>query len=265
MNKYKFNKYARVFVTAILLISAACLIAIITLCVSGAKIDLWDKSPPENDEAPLEQSSRLGRTPDYGQNYIDRMIFVCDTSISGLEHSGALDATQGRLQIWSGADGSLPLDYSIDKSHIVYPETGESLTVAEAAEIKRPEYIVITVGIENGVAYCGEEKFKSYYSKLIDSLIESSPASKIILQSVFPVSEEYEEKHPSLTNDKITRANLWIEELASEKDLKYLDTSSALKSDSGALDKAYDSGDGLHLNQSGYLAMLEYIRTHGYR
>lgn len=264
MNKYKFNKYARVFVTAILLISAACLIAIITLCVSGAKTDLWDKSP-ENDEAPIEQSFRLERTPDYGQNYIDRIIFVCDTSISGLEHSGALDATQARSQVWSGIDGSLPLDYSIDKAHIVYPETSGNLTVSEAAEIKRPEYIVITVGIENGVAYCGEEKFKSYYSKLIDSLTESSPASKIILQSVFPVSEGYEEKTPSVTNEKIDRANLWIAELAKEKELRYLDTASALKNEDGSLDTKYDSGDGLHLNQSGYLTVIDYIRTHGYK
>ena len=264
MKKQTFNKFAKLLSTAVLLIAAVCLIAIITLCVNGAKPNVFVKSPSMSDDSAYIGLSRLGRTPDYGQNYIDKIVFIGDTTISPLAQIGAIDAALGDLQIWSGTDGSLPLDYSIDKAEVLHLQSN-SFTAGEAAANKKPEYIVITVGIENGVAYCGEDKFKSYYSKLIEALEEASPASKIILQSVFPVSEEYEEKHPSLTNDKITRANLWIEELASEKDLKYLDTSSALKSDSGALDKAYDSGDGLHLNQSGYLSMLEYIRTHGYR
>ncbi len=266
MKKQKFNKYSGFLSTAILLIAAACLIAIITLCVSGARPDIWNNGPPASENTAQDgRSSRLERTPDYGQNYIDSIIFVGDTTISALAESGALDADTGRLQVWSGAYKSLPLDYSIDKSEIIYPETNDGLTVAEAAALKMPEYIIITVGAENGVAYCGEEKFKSYYSKLIDALSEASPRSKIMLQSLFPVSDAYEEKTPAVTNEKIDRANLWIEELAKEKELRYLDTSSALKNSNGTLDAKYDSGDGLHLNQNGYLRVIEYIRTHGYK
>ena len=176
-----------------------------------------------------------------------------------------LDSQTGYRQIWSGMGKTLPLDYSIDKASIIYLETNESILISDAAAIEKPEYIIITLGIENGVAYCGEQKFKEYYLKLLDALQKSSPASKIILQSIFPVSDGYEEKNSFITNEKIERANLWIEEMAEEKGLRYLDTASVLKNKGGSLNENFNSGDGLHLNKSGYLTVLDYIRAHGYK
>ena len=46
---------------------------------------------------------------------------------------------------------------------------------------------------------------------------------------------------------------------------RYLDTSSVLKNEDGSLKPGFDSGNGLHLNSSGYFAVIDYIRTHGYK
>ena len=52
--------------------------------------------------------------------------------------------------------------------------------------------------------------------------------------------------------------------LAEEYGLKYLHTNPALKGDDGYLVMSYQNGDGLHMQQSGFKVILNYIRTHGY-
>jgi hypothetical protein len=266
MRKTEFKKHSGILSMAIFVIVAACLVSMIVLLINGAKPDIWDKNPQKNEgQIKKESSCRLERTPDYGQNYIDRIVFIADTSIYHIAESSVLNPVVAEEQVWMGVDNSLPLDYSIDIADIVYLKAKEGMSIAEASAIKKPEYIIITVGIENGVAYCGKERFVTYYSKLIDSITEASPKTKIILQSILPVSEAYEKENPSVTNYKIDRANGWIEALASEKELRYLDTASILKNENGYLDTNYDRGDGLRLNNEGYVAVVNYIRTHGYK
>ena len=53
--------------------------------------------------------------------------------------------------------------------------------------------------------------------------------------------------------------------LAEEKGVRYLHTAEVLKNKSGALDERYASADGVTLNEAGYAAMLQYLRTHGYK
>jgi tetrapyrrole methylase family protein/MazG family protein len=64
---------------------------------------------------------------------------------------------------------------------------------------------------------------------------------------------------------KFMRRYTAVEKLAEEKGVRYLHTAESLKDKSGALNPSFDSGDGVTLNESGYTAMLHYIRTHGYK
>ena len=61
-----------------------------------------------------------------------------------------------------------------------------------------------------------------------------------------------------------TSDNGWIKELTEEYNLKYLNTNPSLKDSDGYLQISYQNGDGIHLNRSGFEAVLNYIRTHGY-
>ena len=133
-----------------------------------------------------------------------------------------------------------------------------------AAELK-PDYLLITVGLENGVRYCTEEQFKDYYTRLVVAIKEASPGTHIILNSIFPVSKKYERSTQGISRDKIDTANSWIVEIAEGQGVKYLNSAEALKNGNGYLDSKYDSGDGLHLSNDGYAAFFEYVRTHGYK
>ena len=208
-------------------------------------------------------SAVLGQTADMGQDYIDSIIFLGDSTTYHMINRAVLSGGKDTKQVWSGALGTLTLDGNIHKTTIVYPETDTEMTVAEAAAQEKPKYMVITLGV-NGVAYATETQFTAYYGKLIDAIKQASPDTKIILQSIFPVSAAYDQKGGKLCNANIDIANGWIMQLAADKGCKYLDTASVLKNDEGTMIALYDAGDGIHMTADGYKAILQYIRTHGY-
>jgi lysophospholipase L1-like esterase len=262
MFKSKFNKIESCLLTAIALIAASVVVSLITLCVNGSKPVLAKKNAQTDAEI---STVRLGKTPDYGQAYINNIVFLGDSTISGLSSTDLLTESIGYSQIWTGEDGDLALDYNIGNTSILFPETSSPISITSAAERKKPDYIIVTVGINNGVAYCSEEKFTEYYEKLITTLKEASPSTRIILQSILPISNQAEKSLSGITNEKIGKANKWIEKIAENNSLRYLDTASVLKNTSGQLSELFDSGDGIHLNTEGFAAMLDYIRTHGYK
>ena len=240
-----------------------CAVLLVLLLINGFKSNIFSKKTSSEDANALP--SRLLETPDYGQFYLDNLIFLGDMTITPMREALVLRDGADTKQIWTGEKNSLSLDYSSSVATIVFPESGEAIGISEALQRKRPDYIVITLGFENGVAYCTEEKFKEYYGNLIEVIKENSPDTKIILQSVFPVSAKKQKDGSGITNDKIDRANMWVEELALSREVKYLNTVSVLKDSKGNLNPEYDSGDGFTLNAQGYTAVLDYIRTHGYR
>ena len=240
-----------------------CAVMLIVLFTNGFREGIFNKKITAKEDTSL--SSRLQKTPDYGQFYIDNMIFIGDCTVAPIRSTAVLRDGVDTKQVWVGENNSLSLDYSITTATVIFPESGESIPLTEAITKKHPDYIIITLGFENGVAYCTEEKFKAYYGSIIDAIKQSAPDTKIILQSIFPVSDKKQKDNSGITNEKIDRANLWIEELACDNSVRYLHTASVLKNSSGSLSYKYDSGDGFTLNAEGYITMLDYIRTHGYK
>ena len=239
------------------LLALGCLISCIVLFINGAKPGLYRITLPNLSK---NSSTELQQTFDYGDGYLKSIVFIGDKTIA------KLDETQNSIendQVWTGVDGTLDLDYDLPTTSIIHCDNEISLT--EALKRYSPKYVIITVGLENGVGYCNEETFKEYYGRLIDTVKESSPSTRIILQSIFPVSKKVSNSTPAISNDRIDKANVWISELAAEYSVKFLDTASALKNPSGSLKDEYDSGNGITLNKKGQAAVIEYIRTHGYK
>lgn len=203
----------------------------------------------------------LGVTPDAGQEYIDKIVFLGDSTTYGLRAYSMLKDGRNTLQVWTPESGTLAL-YNTSFATIVYPETGEQITIKEAVSRKKPEYLVITLGV-NGVSTMKEDYFKSEYRKTVQMIMEASPDTKIICQSMFPVARSYN-MLGSINNEKIRNANKWIVEVAHELGVKYLDTYSVLCDAEGWLPEAYHNGDGIHLHTVSFNIELDNIRTHAY-
>ena len=263
MDKNKSLIFGRVAIAAIIILLVACSVALVTFGIRGVRPELKQEATKSSDT--LKSHAALKETPDYGANYINTIIFLGDSTISHMRGAGVLYEGDTTTQIWSDADGKLALDAKIDKTEIYLPASDRTLYITDAAAELKPDYLLITVGLENGVRYCTEAQFKDYYTRLVVAIKEASPSTHIILNSIFPVSKKYERNTQGISKDKIDAANSWIVEIAEAQGVKYLNSAEALKNGSGYLDSKYDSGDGLHLSADGYAAFFEYVRTHGYK
>lgn len=211
---------------------------------------------PQTDTPTVPASAMLTETEDMGQEYIDKMYFMGDSTTHGLASYGVIP----EARVWTPQNGTLSLfRWNVDQ--ISLTDEGTTMFMNDAVALKKPEYLLITLGV-NGVGVLDEEQFKSYYNEMVDSLIAASPDTKIILNSIYPVGRTYAEK--SITNEKINAANGWIQGIAEAKGLRYLDSASVLKDSEGFMAQGYDNGDGLHPTKESYDLVINYIRTHGY-
>lgn len=213
-------------------------------------------------DAPQTSSVVLGETEDAGQEYIDKLTFLGDSTTYGLKYYEVLSGGKNTTQVWTPASGTLTL-YNYATATIVFPEDGQEISIVDAVTRKQPEYLVITLGV-NGVAEMDEDWFKQDYTALVQSIQAASPNTKIICNSIYPVENDYEYIN-SINNTNIPQANEWIKAVAESTGCKYADSASVLKAEDGSLREDYGNGDGIHLNADGFNAVLEYLRTHAYQ
>lgn len=207
----------------------------------------------------LQPSVRLALTEDAGTEYISKIIFLGDSTTYGLKYYEVLPNGKDTTQVWTPESGTLAL-FNQSIATIVYPETGEQISIVSAVTLKKPEILLITLGI-NGIAEMQEDYFISEYTKLVNSILEASPDTIVILNTMYPVESDYK-NIDIISNEKIAQGNLWIEQVAEDTGVKFLNTYEAIADSDAALPEAYGNGDGIHLNTEGFNAILAYIRTH---
>lgn len=227
--------------------------------------------PGSESEAPDEgvaatdtpaSSVLLAETEDAGQEYIDKLTFLGDSTTYGLKYYEVLSGGKNTTQVWTPASGTLTL-FNYATATIVFPEDGQEISIVDAVTRKLPEYLVITLGV-NGVSMMDEDWFKTDYTALVQSIQAASPDTKIICNSIYPVENDYEQIE-SINNTNIPQANEWIKAVAEATGCKYADSASVLKAEDGSLSEDYGNGDGIHLNADGFNAVLNYLRTHAYQ
>lgn len=217
---------------------------------------------PDATGAPETAATRLAETEDAGIEYQDKFVFLGDSTTYGLKYYGVLSGGNNTTQVWTPESGTLTLSQQ-SFATIVYPETGEQLTIVDAVTLKQPEYLMITLGV-NGVSFMDEENFVREYTSLVQSIQEASPDTKIICNSIYPVAASY--KYLSdINNDKITQANVWIEQVAEDTGTRFLNSFEAIVGEDGNLPEQYQNGDGIHLTGEGFNIILNYLRTHEYK
>ena len=234
----------------VLIILVICLIFLAVLLFKPNENAQPTIETPEEKPAPIDVVLPL--TEDAGQEYIDKIYFVGESTTSHFFKGG------------------------VDRSHILVPSSAtltlgsdilqilvgdKQLTIPEAVKDVNAEILIITIGVNNAARF-SEKEYKTFYSKLINAIIEKSPSTKIIIQSTFPVTKDYSDQGKAITNADIDRNNKWAKELAEQYSLRYLDTQSILKNSDGAMIEEYSNGDGVHMNEIAYAAIIQYIRTH---
>lgn len=234
-----------------------------TTPVNSAPVDAPSQNSTEEWDKFLAgfEGTVLSLSDDAGQAYVDKLVFLGDSTTYGLRAYKMLSGGKNTDQVWTPTSGTLTLS-QVSFAKIVYPESNTEVTIKEAVTAKKPEYLVITLGV-NGVSFMDEKYFKSEYKKMLETIIDASPDTKIICQSIFPVARTYAHLG-SINNEKIRTANHWIVEVAHEVGVKFVDTYSVLCDSEGWLPESYHNGDGMHLNETSFTLELNNLRTHAY-
>ena len=258
----------------IVALTVVCLLALLTLAILNLipqeqnPPELPDTSPPETlDDQPVSTDPAdvmLLQTDDAGVEYIGKMVFIGESTTAHLSSRPGLPI-EG-TQVWKDSSGTKRLSSRITSEKILCD--GVEMTIAEACAQKKPEYVVLSFGL-NGIMdfIANKDSYKNNYSKLIKAIQTASPETKIILQTVYPVSNANSFSVDLATlNSYIMTLNEWLPEIAAAHEkVRVADTASVLRTLDGALISAYDNGDGIHLSADAYHAILDYLRTHAWK
>ena len=280
------QKLMRIGLLTVLVLMALCLLAALILGVlyltapeptqtpdadpSGSRLPYPTGDPSSGDTTStgLDAHERLlAKTADGGQDYIDSMIFVGESTTAHLRSRGVLGDGKNTTQVWSDSSNTMMLDLNILQKKIKYPASGVEMTIPEAAAIAKPRYIVLSFGVNGIYGFAkNHDLYRVSYGRLIDAIHQSSPETVVLLQTVYPIATNQTSFNDDagVINGYIDQLNQMLPDIAKEHDAYVVDTASCLADVRGFLNSSYAESDGLHLNESAYRAILNYLRTHSY-
>lgn len=201
----------------------------------------------------------LEETEDAGTAYLDKLTFLCDSSVIGIRDYGVLSGGKETYQVWGTEVGTLKVS-DLMNGTIIYPADGSEITISDAALLAKPPVLVICVG-QDGLSSVDENTFKASYSSMINQIKSASPDTILICSSISSISENYTGSD-GLTSDMILSANEWIKDICQEYSCYYVDAGHACDTGYGYVHVSYLSTNGKTLNSNGVLEYVNYIRTH---
>lgn len=201
----------------------------------------------------------LHETEDAGMSYIDKLTFLCDSSVIGIRDYGILSGGKDTVQVWGTEVGSLKIS-DLMNGNIVYPADGSLISIADAAMIAKPAYLVIAVG-QDGLSAVDENTFKASYSSMISKIKAASPDTVLMCSSISSISENYTGLD-GLTSEMVLTANEWIKDICRVNACYYVDAGHACDTGYGYVHVSYLSTNGKTLNSTGVTEYVNYLRTH---
>ena len=199
------------------------------------------------------------KTAASGDDPVDRMTFFGDSTTAHLALRGGIP----RERVWSGA-GSTVLFETVNAVKCVHlQKENRDLSIAEAVGYKRPQILVITLGVSGGAGRLSKEAFVGIYRELLLSVQKASPGTKILVQSLLPLSDRSVRHYKRLTKEAVVQANSWVRALCEEMQIPYVDTHAKLiDPDTGYLRSEYQNDEYMHLTSAAYEVILENLRFH---
>lgn len=178
-------------------------------------------------------------------------VFIGDSRTEGLQINTQLSTAR-----FLAARG-LKVDTALTKP-VIRLKNGEKGTVIDGLRGEDYRRVYIMFGL-NELGWPYLDVFINHYEKLLDKIHEILPNATIYVQSILPVSKEKSDNSDIYKNEKITRFNQAIKDMAQSKGYTYLDVTQIFKDSNGAL-PSDASVDGVHLNKEYSVRWLEYLR-----
>ena len=190
---------------------------------------------------------------------VDRMTFFGDSTTAHLALRGGIP----QERVWSGV-GSTVLFETVNAVKCVHlQKENRDLSLAEAVALKKPRILVITVGVSGGAGRLSRENFVSIYRELLLSVRKASPETKLLVQSLLPLSDQSVKHYKRLTKEAVVQANGWVRKLCAELQIPYVDTHAKLiDPNTGYLKPEYQNDEYMHLTAQAYEVILANLRAY---
>ncbi len=207
-----------------------------------------------------EETFVLKETKDYGSSYVEKIIFLGDKNTYAMGRYTYTGIPDPIRQVWSVENNVSPSKISV-VNNFIYPASYEATNYLTALKDRAPAFLVLSFG-----SYCEEneiltkDRLITSFGDFIINVKQVSPNTQIMIQSIFPVSDNC----TFLDNEAVLERNEWLRELCSIYKVYYIDSWSALTDESGRLNSEYASDDGYLLNEEGYKAVIDYVKTHAH-
>ena len=187
-----------------------------------------------------------------GDDYFDHAEFIGCSLMSGIRTTA--DFTAGHF-ITRGGKYIKVLRFER------YSSLGNR-TIAEQLIYLQPEKIYIMLGINDVSGTDEVSEILHVMNLFLEEIIEGTPDSLIYLMTITPVYPKYRERNPNNTLEKILAYNEGLYDLAVQHDIYILDFYSLLADEEGNLRLEYAAKDSIHLNETGYTIIKDFIYTH---
>lgn len=220
------------------------------------KTSAAETAAPEKQSEGLLQDGTLHplvQTADAGEDYLNSLTILCDSSTASLRGAGLCTAS-----VWSSETGRLPMNESADWT-IRYPGDGSYIGPASAALIAKPKILIVAVG-SDGLAEMSKDSFMESYEALIRGIANASPKTVIVCISPCSVTAAYSGTD-EFSKEKASEVNGWIKSVCIKTGAYYGDLNDTLCIN-GYLRDEYADGSGRALNNAGLRELLNYLRDH---
>jgi lysophospholipase L1-like esterase len=131
-------------------------------------------------------------------------------------------------------------------------------------EKTEPKAIFVMIGINDLVKGVSDQDLLENYEKIVETLKQAHPKSKIVVQSILPhankSTNEKRDRLLNISNKRIHDLNEKIAAIAQTAQVSYLDLQPLFVDNEGYL-KSDLTTDGLHLSSQGYLVWRSAIQT----
>lgn len=118
----------------------------------------------------------------------------------------------------------------------------------------KPAKIFLLIGINDVSHGLSVDKLAQRYERLVQKIREQSPETRLYIQSVMPINNDFRRYKGLYGKEKtITAFNQRIRGIAEKNGAEYIDLWPALAGSNGKLKREY-TNDGLHLSGAGYRA-----------
>ena len=126
----------------------------------------------------------------------------------------------------------------------------------------KPAKVFLLIGINDISRNIPDSLIINNYYRIVKQIKKESPATKIYLQTVFPVNNTFTQFKNHYNKDgHIAAVNAGLKKLAAEEKATLIDTHKIFLDADGRMKKEY-THDGLHLKAAGYAVWAQVLKQH---